>query len=40
MLVLDTRGETVGNVVDIAREARDSWLSLLKMLGIEFEGVT
>ncbi len=37
MLVQDSTGETVGNVVDIATEARDSWLSLLKILGIEFE---
>jgi hypothetical protein len=37
MVVLDESGKAIGDAVEIALKARDSWLALLKGCGFTFE---
>ena len=38
MLVLDAKGEALSDITTVAENARDSWLTLLTKLGVEFDG--
>jgi hypothetical protein len=40
MVVLDQGGKAIGDAVEIALKARDSWLALLRGCGVTFERQT
>jgi hypothetical protein len=37
MVVLDESGKAIGDAVEIALKARDSWLAFLRGCGVAFE---